>query len=87
MPLLFNFTLECSIRKVRGNQVGLKLNGTHQLLVYAGGMNLVGNIIDTVNKNTETIVDAIKDVSFEIHIERAFENRALRRIFGPEKME
>jgi hypothetical protein len=30
-PLLFNLDLEYAIRKIQETQVGLKLNGTHQL--------------------------------------------------------
>jgi hypothetical protein len=35
-PLLFNSLLEHAIGKVQENQVGVKLNGTHQFLTFTG---------------------------------------------------
>jgi hypothetical protein len=46
--------------------VGLKLNGTHQLLVYADDVNLLGDNIDTIKKNTETVIYANKEVGLEL---------------------
>jgi hypothetical protein len=68
--MLFNFALEYEIRKVQENQVGLKLNETHQLLAYAEDMNLLGDNIDTIKKNTETFIDASEEVGLEINIEK-----------------
>jgi hypothetical protein len=50
--------------------VGLKLNGTHQLLAYADDVNLLGDSIDTIKKNTETLIVASKEVGLEINVEK-----------------
>jgi hypothetical protein len=38
------------INKVQGNQLGVKLSGTHHLLVYVDDVNLLGDNINTINK-------------------------------------
>jgi hypothetical protein len=70
LPLLFNFALQYAIRKVQENQVGLKINETHQLLVCADDVNLLGNDIDTMKKNTESITDTSKEVGPEINTDK-----------------
>jgi hypothetical protein len=49
--MLFNLALEYGIRKVHENQVGLKLNGTHQLLVYVDDVNQQVDNIDNIKRN------------------------------------
>jgi hypothetical protein len=58
------------MRNVQENQVGLKLNGTHKLLVYADDVNLLGDNIDTIKKNRGTLADAGKEVGLEVNIEK-----------------
>jgi hypothetical protein len=55
---------------VQENQVGLKSNGTHQLLVYADDVNLLGNNIDTIKNNTGIVIDASKEVGLQVNAEK-----------------
>jgi hypothetical protein len=60
--LFFIFALDYAIKRAQEKQEGLKLNATHQLLAYADEVNIVGENIDTIQKNTEALVDAAKEV-------------------------
>jgi len=68
--LLFNFALEYAIRRVQVTQDGLQLNGKHQLLVYADGVNILGGSIHTVKENAETLVVASKEIGLEVNADK-----------------
>jgi len=69
-PLLFNFALEYTIRRVQVNQDGLKFNGTHQLLVYADDVNILGGSVHTVKENAEALIMASKEIGLEVNADK-----------------
>ena len=69
-PLLSSFTLKCVIRKVQVIQDDLKLNGTHQLLVYADDVNILGGSVHTVKENAEALVVASKEIGLEVNADK-----------------
>jgi len=69
-PLLFNFALEYAIRRVQVNQVGLKLNGTHQLLAYADDVNILAGNMHTLKENAEALVAATREIGLEVSADK-----------------
>ena len=69
-PLIFNFALEYAISRVQVNQGGLKLNGTHQLLVYVDDENILGGNVHTVKENAEALVLARTEVELEVNADK-----------------
>jgi hypothetical protein len=46
------------------------MNGTHQLLAYADDVIIVGENIDTIQRNTRALLDASKNVGLEVNPEK-----------------
>ena len=69
--LLFNFALEYTVRRVQVNQDDLRLNGTHQLPVYADNVNMVGGSVHTIKENVEALIVATKEIGLEVNADES----------------
>jgi hypothetical protein len=58
----FYSSLRCSVCFRRS----LCFNCSEQLLVYADNLNLLGDNVDSIKKNTETLIDASKEAGLEV---------------------
>jgi hypothetical protein len=61
---------EYAIRWVQVSQDGLKLNGTHQILVYADDVNILGGSIHTIKETIEGLVVSIKGNGSDVNADK-----------------
>jgi hypothetical protein len=62
LSLLLNFALEYAIRKSKANFKLLKFNGTHQVVIYGGDVDIRGRSIHTIS---------CKETGLEVNVEKA----------------
>jgi len=55
---------------IQVNDDGLKLHGTHQLLVYADDVNILGRSVYTIKKSTEALILASKQIGLEVNTDK-----------------
>jgi len=68
--ILWSVVLEYTIRRVQVNQKCVKLNGTHQVMVYADDVNILGGSVQTVKKNTEASIFTSKEVDLKVNADK-----------------
>jgi len=51
---------------VQVNRNGLKLNGTHHLLVYADDVNILGECVHAIKENAEILVVDSQEIGLEV---------------------
>jgi hypothetical protein len=66
----FNFALEYAIRRVQVIQDGLKLNGTHELLIYVDDVSVLGVSVYAIKDKAEILAVASKDFGLEVNADK-----------------
>jgi hypothetical protein len=63
--------MEYAPRKVQENQKGMEFSGTHHLLDCDINVNISGENINFIKKNTEALSETVKDVGLEVNTEKS----------------
>ena len=66
--------------RVQVNQDGLKLNVTHQFMVYADDVNILGGSVRTLKKKTEALVVASKETGLAVNADKTILFLSFRRV-------
>ena len=57
----------CGTIHVQETNLGLDMNGTHQVLAYADDVNLIGDDIRTIERNADVLLNACKDIGLAVN--------------------
>jgi hypothetical protein len=63
------FPVQNGVKKGDVSPACLELNGTYQLLVFANDVNLLDDSVNTKKENTETLLEASRDIGLDINAE------------------
>jgi hypothetical protein len=67
-PLLFNIALEKIIRNVKNNNLGTNIGATQiNILGFADNLNLIGDSMEIVEQNINTLIEGAKLVGLKIN--------------------
>jgi hypothetical protein len=66
----FKFPLQYTIGKIQEEEEKLKLNGTHHFVVYADDVNVQGENINVINKNTGGVLEVGSEVHATVKLEK-----------------
>ena len=62
--------LEYAIRRVQAGQGGLQFNGSRHLLVYTDGINLLGESVHVIKRDTDASLVASRKMGLEVSAEK-----------------
>lgn len=67
MASLFNFVLEYDITRIQINQSFLTVNGTREISVYIGAVNILGGCVNSIKEKAEALLVVSKESGLDVN--------------------